>query len=93
MATVPFTLRLDAELKKSLEEEALQDDRSASYLATKAIESMLAGRREKRRLIEEALVEAEKGEFVSREAVHEWMDSWGTDCELPAPKRDVYVRK
>ena len=44
MATERLSLRIDAGLKKSLEQEARREDRSASYLAVKAIEAMLRNR-------------------------------------------------
>ena len=37
MSTVPFTFRIEKSLKKSLDLEAQAEDRSASYLASKAI--------------------------------------------------------
>jgi predicted transcriptional regulator len=32
------------------------------------------------------LAEVDAGEGVSHERVVEWLDSWGTENELPAPK-------
>jgi hypothetical protein len=46
----------------------------------------------KRQLIRDAVLEAQKGVFVSQEAVHTWMDSWDTENELPMPKPDVFLR-
>ena len=36
--------------------------------------------------IRAGLAELEAGNGVSNERVMEWLDSWGTDNELPAPK-------
>jgi len=33
----------------------------------------------------EALESVRAGRVVSGEAVHQWMDSWGSDNELPKP--------
>ena len=88
-ATAPFSIRLDASVRMRLEEEARRADRSASYVATKAIEAFLDTRAEKRRAIEAAIVEADRGLFVSSEAVAAWMASWGTETELPAPAPDL----
>jgi len=52
MPTVPFSLRLDASAKARLDEEARRSDRSASYLATRAIEAFLDARVARRRAIE-----------------------------------------
>ena len=89
MPTVPFSLRLDASAKARLDEEARRSDRSASYLATKAIEMFLDARVAKRRAIEAALIEADKGVFVSSEVVSNWMESWGEADETPPPAPDV----
>ena len=91
MSTVPFTFRIDKELKKSLDLEAQVEDRSASYLASKAIKLMLEQQEEKRLAVKRAVSEADKGVFVSQEAVNEWMDSWDTENELPKPKADVFL--
>ena len=89
MATERLSLRIDADLKKSLEREAKREDRSASYLAVKAIEAMLRHRYEKRAAIRSAVAEAEEGVFISQEAMDAWVASWGTDAELPPPEPDI----
>lgn len=88
MPAVPFSLRLDAAIKARLEDEARRADRSASWVATRAIEAFLDANAAKRQAIEVALAEAESGAFVSSEAVANWMDSWGAD-ERPAPEPDI----
>jgi predicted transcriptional regulator len=90
MNNVPFSLRLEPALKSRLEEAAQSEDRSASYVAARAIESFLDARDAKRAEIETALVEADRGIFVSQEAVHRWMESWDTDSELPMPEPDIF---
>lgn len=90
MSTTPFSLRLAAETRQRLDREAESLDRSASYVATKAIESFLDAREAKRRALAEAIVEADKGVFISSEAIGRWMDSWDTDNELPPPEPDIF---
>ena len=41
--------------------------------------------------IREALAEADKGVFISAEAMHRWIESWGTPDELPPPEPDVFL--
>lgn len=89
MTTERLSLRIDADLKKSLEREARREDRSASYLAVKAIEALLRNRAAKRAAIRAALVEAEKGAFISQNAMDTWVSSWGSDAELPPPPPDI----
>jgi predicted transcriptional regulator len=43
----------------------------------------------KEEAIRAALIEAEKGEFISSEEMHCWIDSWGTESELPPPEADI----
>ena len=92
-AAAPFSLRLDADLRARLDKEAVHADRSASYIASKAIEAFLDARAEKRRAVEVAFAEAEKGAFVSAEAMDAWMDSWGEPDEKPFPGPDVKARR
>ena len=40
--------------------------------------------------IKAAIEEADKGIFVSSEAVDRWMESWGTDNELSMPEPDIF---
>lgn len=93
MSTVPFTLRLDKDLKTSLEAEAKLEDRSASYLATRAIKMMLEAKAAKRRLIEEAVAEADKGVFISEEKMNAWFRSIGSENELPEPEPDIFLKR
>ena len=93
MGTIPFTMRLDEELKSTLEAEAKLEDRSASYLATRAIKRMLVEKEAKRRLIENAVVEADKGEFISEEKMNAWFLSLGTDNELAEPEPDIFLQR
>ncbi len=93
MASVPFSFRLDEGLKKRLEQAAQGQDRSASYMAVKAIEQFLNARDTKRLAIEEAVKEADKGVFISSQTMNNWMDSWGSEEELPAPEPDIFPTK
>jgi RHH-type rel operon transcriptional repressor/antitoxin RelB len=90
MSTSPFSVRLEPKIRARLEEEARIANLSASSLANKAIESILAARAAKRSQIEAALVEAEMGEFISGEAFDSWMDSWETQAELLLPRSDTF---
>jgi len=93
MSTVPFTMRLQEQLKRDLEAEAKRQDRPASYLATRAIREMLATETAKRRLIEEAIIQADNGEFISEKAMTRWFLSLGTEDELPEPESDVFINR
>jgi len=91
MPNVPFSLRMDEDIKSRLEAEAKQRDRSASWIATKAIESYLYACEEKRHAIAKALSEADKGVFISSEAMNSWVDTWGTDMENNLPEPEISI--
>ena len=61
MTTEQSSLRINAELKRSLEREARREERSMSYLAAKAIEATLHSRAEKCAEIRTAIAEANRG--------------------------------
>ena len=89
MATERLSVRIDANLKKSLEEEARRERRTASYLAVEAVEALLRGRTEKRAAIRAAIDEADRGTFVSRDAMDAWISSWDSDPADPPPEPDI----
>ena len=89
MTTARLSLRIDAELMNRLELEAKREERSALFLATKAIESMLRDRAEKRAAIRSAIQEADEGSFISQDAMDAWVASWGTDTETAPPPADL----
>ncbi len=88
---VSFSIRLDEELKHKLDLEAAAEDRSASYLAHKAIESFIDARVYKREVLKAAYeASLTEKEFISGEAMSAWVNSWNTDNELPEPAPDVF---
>lgn len=92
MPAGPFSLRLDAETRARLDAEARRLDRPASQVAMRAIVRYLDTQEALRREIDAAVAEAEAGIFHSGEAVHAWMESWGTEREAPLPAPDVGPR-
>jgi len=90
MAEVPLSLHVTADLKQQLEEEARLADVSEAELATRAIESYLEICGAEREILKRRVAEADKGVFVSGEAMHRWVESWGTENELPRPEPDIF---
>jgi predicted transcriptional regulator len=90
MATTPFSIRLDPAIKARLEKEAELEDRSAGYIVQKAIEDYLDTKEYFRKQMRLAIAEADKGVFISGDAVHRWIESWGTANELPPPEPDIF---
>ena len=90
MATERLSVPISTELKSRLEREAQLEERSASHLAVKAIEAMLRNQADKRTAIRMAVEEAEKGAFISQEAMDAWVASWGTGAKNAPPEPDIF---
>lgn len=89
MATAPYSIRLDDDLRTALEREAMIEDRPPAQLAVRAIRDMLEAKATKRAAIDAALAEADAGRFISSDAMNAWVDSWDTGAELPMPLADI----
>ena len=93
MNAVPFSMRLDPELKAAVEKEARLDDRSASYVFQQAAREYVERREQFREMVAELEAEEDKGEFISSEKMRAWVASWGTANELPSPEPDIFVNE
>ena len=83
-----LTLRLRPELLASLDELAGATRRSRLELAEEALAQYLEVQRWQIGGIRAAIEEADRGEpGIQHERVTAWIDSWGTDDELPPPER------
>ena len=89
MTNSPYTIRLDETLKKALEYEAALEERPPAQLAVRAIRAMVQARQAKRDAITAALQEADKGRFISSDAMLAWIDSWDSQNEKPEPSTDI----
>lgn len=90
MGEVPLSLHVDAELKRKLDDEARLQKVSPDDLAERAIEAYLEIRSSEREILRQRIAEADKGVFISGEAMHRWIESWGTENELPPPEPDIF---
>jgi len=82
-----MTVRLTPEVREKLEALARDTKRSKSYLASEAIETFVDLNAWQVAHIKAALAEDEEGgPGVPHEKVVEWLESWGTDHELPRPE-------
>ncbi len=91
MGEVPLSLHVSAEVKRRLEQEAELTRQSESEVASEALVAYFLNREHLREALKEAIAEADKGVFISGEAMHRWIESWGTDHELPPPEPDVFL--
>lgn len=72
-----MTIRLEAELKNRLDQLAKITDRSKSYLAAEAIREFIELNEWQLREIEQAVMEADNGEFASEQSVGKVLRKWG----------------
>ncbi len=93
MTAVPFSLRLDADLKDAVDREARREDRSASYVIQQATREYVERKELFRAMVAELEAEEDKGEFISSDKMRAWVASWGTAIELPSPEPDVFVNE
>jgi RHH-type rel operon transcriptional repressor/antitoxin RelB len=87
-----LSVRVPEELKTQLDYLSRSTKRSRAYLATEALGDFVKKNAWRAKELHEAIREADKGVFVSHEAMVEWADRLGTRGEKGAPKADVGAR-
>ena len=75
-----MTIRLDDELKEQLDRLALATQRSKSFLASEAIREFVELNEWQVQEIQQALKEADAGEFASDGEVKQTFAKWGVDA-------------
>ena len=93
MASDRITIRVEPELKQWFEQQAKRKDRSLGFMVTQSMEQTKRSSDARDQMIRDAMAEADKGVFVSGEAVQKWMDSWDAENELPFPEPDVFLKR
>jgi predicted transcriptional regulator len=86
MPQTSILVQLDSAVQARL--AALAEDRQqpVSEVAAEVISMYFAPDSWEHKHIRAGLAELEAGQGVSNERVSGWLDSWGTENELPAPK-------
>ncbi len=83
------SVRMPDELLAKLDETAGKMRRSKGWIINDAVEKYLANEAKKaERLAQtyEALDDLENGRVVDGQAVLDWLDTWGSDTEVPRPE-------
>jgi predicted transcriptional regulator len=88
MGEVPLSLKV--ETKQMLDDAAHRQQISADGLVERAIRYYLEVQEYERNILQERIEEAEKGIFISGEAMTRWVNSWGTENELPPSEPDIF---
>ncbi|MBX3570703.1 MAG: hypothetical protein KF914_21775 [Rhizobiaceae bacterium] len=93
MGEVPRSLRIDAELSRRLDEEARRQDVPADSIAEQAIERYLGDQEAERRILRERALAADRGVFISSEAMLRWLGELDDNIDAPAPAPDVFTKR
>jgi RHH-type rel operon transcriptional repressor/antitoxin RelB len=87
MRSTTFTVRVDTGVKKRLERLAKSTGRTRSFLAAEAINEYLEVNEWQVAGIKRAIASLDRGEGIRHHLVKDWVASWGSAGEKPAPKR------
>ena len=87
MTTTTFSVRVGRSTKHRLEKLTMTIGRSRSFLAAEAIVAYLDTNEWQVAGITKALTSLDRGKAISHARVSEWIASWETRKERPAPKR------
>ena len=89
MKSTTFTVRVDTDVKKRLERLAKSTGRSRSFLAAEAINEYLEFNEWQVAGIKRAIASLDRGEGIAHDQVKDWVASWGSAYEKPAPIHTV----
>ncbi|HEX6143583.1 MAG TPA: CopG family ribbon-helix-helix protein [Geminicoccaceae bacterium] len=85
MSTQTLTLSIAGDLVEALDRLAAATGRPRDELAEEAIRDLLDYEAWKEAKIQRAIEQADRGDLVPHEEVFRWLESWGSDEELPPP--------
>jgi predicted transcriptional regulator len=92
-SSATFSVRLPDDLRQEVDDFAKATKRSRSFVVKEAVAAYMQEQKAYLAAIDEALAEADRGVFISGEAVSKWLASWGTPDELPAPEPDIFLNR
>jgi predicted transcriptional regulator len=87
--TVTLSFRVSAEKAERLAKLAKAMDRPRSWLLDRALDEYLDWEEYAVAEIQAGLKELDEGRFISHEKMVAWLDSLGTDYELPPPEPET----
>ena len=85
-----FTIDLDPRSVKHIQRQARLEGRSIDAVVEEAVSDYVNRKERLRKMLLECEAEADKGIFISEEAMTAWIESWDTENELPPPKPDIF---
>ena len=81
MPTTVLSVRVPEELKEQLDYLSRSAKRSRAYLASEALGAYVRKKGWRAKELHEAIKHADKGDFISHEAMIEWADTLGASGE------------
>lgn len=93
MGEMPVSLRLAERTVEALNREAELQKVEPDDVAQRAIQSYLDFQERDREIMRQRIAEADKGVFISEEAMMRWMDQLEDDIDAPPPKPDVFIHR
>ena len=88
-----LSVRVPEELKEQLDYLSRSTKRSRAYLAAEALGDYVKKNAWRAKELHDAISEADKGVFVSHEAMVAWANSLGTGAASAPPKPDIRPAK
>lgn len=80
------TVELPAELDRQVDTLAGEQHRPKSVVVEEALRNYLELQAWQVAAIKEGIADVERGNVVDHAAVKAWLESWGTEQELPLPR-------
>jgi len=90
MTSTVLSVRVPEALEAQLDYLSRASNRSKAYLAAEALGAYGKKNAWRAKELDAALVEANKGVFISHEAMLAWAGSIGSDQELAPPTPDIF---
>ena len=85
------SVRIQSNLSERLEEVASKLHRSKSSVINQAVDEFLTHQLQEEKCCQDTLASLEsvrQGALVSGDATQSWLESWGSEDELPVPKTE-----
>ena len=85
-----FSVRLPDDLKAEVEKIAAATRRSRAFIVKEAVAAYVDEQRAFMTAIDEAIIEADKGVFISGDKVFAWLEELRTNPDAPGPEPDIF---
>ena len=84
------SVKLPEQVRQQVDELARQTNRSRSTIIGEAVSSYMRDQAEYIRSLDEIVAGLDTEPAHSGEQIFAWLESWGSENELPSPKPDIF---